>query len=345
MTDQAGGGRGEHPDTRPARQPPGATGLGSTALDPEVEGLYRLLLSRSDATVSQLAADSGHSIDHVRDVLARLVDEGFATMVADSRFRAVGPDAVLGGRIASQLGEVLGEYEALRELLEIHRAGPGAGGNGGSWEAVTGAVAIRSRLRQLKAAAERSLCTFVRPPMVLPVPEDGLHQDLQARGVVHRILFDRAVLDIDPYADYVRHALESGDEVRFAKRLPLKLLIVDDRTVFMEEPGQGRPRAIVTGNRSIAELAATLFEQLWTSGIPATAASTDGVRLRTEKIDEDDAVLLGLLIAGLTDQSIASKLGIGLRTVQRRVRELMDLADVDTRIQLGWHAAKNGWVP
>ncbi|PRY56207.1 hypothetical protein [Glycomyces artemisiae] len=323
-----------HPGTRPARQPPGATGL-----DPESEALYRLLLTRSEATVAQLAADAARSVDHVRDVLAHLVDEGFATMVADSRFRAVGPDAVLGGRIASQLGEVLGEYEALRELLGIHRAGPADAG-GAQWEVVTGATAIRSRIRQLKAAAERTLCTFVRPPMVLPVPEDELHQDLQARGVVHRILFDRAVLDIDPYADYVRHALESGDEVRFAKRLPLKVLIVDDRTVFMEEPGGERPRAIVTGNRSIAGLAATLFEQLWTAGVPATTAAEGGVR-----IDEDDAVLLGLLIAGLTDQSIASKLGIGLRTVQRRVRELMDLADVDTRIQLGWHAAKNGWVP
>jgi sugar-specific transcriptional regulator TrmB len=330
LTDQTS----EHLDTRPARQPPGATGL-----DPDVEGLYRLLLSRSDATVAQLAADSGHPIEHVRTVLARLVDEGFATMVADSRFRAVGPDAVLGGRIASQLGEVLGEYEALRELLEIHRAGPGTG-TSGDWEVVTGAVAIRSRLRQLKAGAEHSLRTFVRPPMVLPVPEDRLHQDLQARGICHKILFDRTILDIDPYAEYLQHALASGDEVRFAKRLPLKLLVVDERTIVMEEPGEGRPRAIVTANRSIAELACTLFEQLWSSGIPATSAASDGVR-----IDEDDAVLLGLLIAGLTDQSIASKLGIGLRTVQRRVRELMDLADVDTRIQLGWHAAKNGWVP
>ncbi|GAA1686604.1 LuxR family transcriptional regulator [Glycomyces endophyticus] len=337
MTDQASGMQadGEHPDTRPARQPPGATGL-----EPDAEGLYRLLLSRSDATVAQLAADSGRSIDRVRDVLAHLVDEGFATMVADSRFRAVGPDAVLGGRIASQLGEVLGEYEALRELLEIHRAGPASAGTAGSWEVVTGAVAIRSRLRQLKAGAEHSLRTFVRPPMVLPVPEDELHQDLQARGVCHKILFDRAVLDIDPYAEYLRHALDSGDEVRFAKRLPLKLLVVDERTIVMEEPGGGRPRAIVTGNRSIAELAGALFDQLWSSGIPATTAEAGGVR-----IAEDDAVLLGLLIAGLTDQSIASKLGIGLRTVQRRVRELMDLADVDTRIQLGWHAAKNGWVP
>ncbi len=274
-------------------------------------------------------------------MLMRLVEDGFATMVADSRFRAVRPDTVLGGRIASQLGEVLGEYETLRELLEIHRAGPGSGrGEQGNWEVVTGAVAIRSRLRQLKAGAVSDLRTFVRPPMVLPVPEAQVHQDLQARGVRHQILFDRTVLDIDPYADYLRHALASGDEVRFAKRLPLKLMVVDGRTTVLEETGGGRPKAIITGNRSIVELAGALFEQLWTTGIPATSAATSA-----ERLDEDDAVLLGLLIAGLTDQSIASKLGIGLRTVQRRVRELMDLADVDTRIQLGWHAAKNGWVP
>jgi len=330
---------GEPSDTRPARQPPGPTGL-----DADGERLYRLLLSRSDASVSRLAADSGQAPARVRTVLMRLVDDGFATMVADSRFRAVGPDTVLGGRIASQLGEVLGEYEALRELLEIHRTGPGSGGDQGSWEVVTGAVAIRSRLRQLKASAERSLRTFVRPPMVLPVPEEELHRDLQERGVCHRMLFDRAVLDIDPYADYLRQALGSGDEVRFAKRLPLKLLVVDGRTAVIEEPGAGRPAAIVTESRPIVELAGALFEQLWLTGIPATNA-TDGARLGAQKLQEDDAVLLALLIAGLTDQSIAAKLGIGLRTVQRRVRELMDLADVDTRIQLGWHAAKHDWVP
>ena len=320
-------------DGSESRQPPGPTGL-----DPEAEGLYRLLLSKADASVSQLAADAGLEPERTRTVLMRLVDDGFATMVADTRFRAVGPDTVLGGRIASQLGDVLGEYEALRELLEIHRTGP-SGGERGSWEVVTGPVAIRSRLRQLKAGAEKGLRTFVRPPMVLPVPEAALHEGLQARGVCHRILFDRTILDMDPYSDYLRHALSSGDEVRFAKRLPLKLLIVDDKTTLMEELG-GRPKAIVTSNRSIVELAGSLFDQLWSAGIPAATAGSSA-----ERLDEDDAVLLGLLIAGLTDQSIASKLGIGLRTVQRRVRDLMDLADVDTRIQLGWHAAKNGWVP
>ncbi|HEX2144717.1 MAG TPA: hypothetical protein VHG10_09435 [Glycomyces sp.] len=120
-------------------------------------------------------------------------------------------------------------------------------------------------------------------------------------------------------------------------------LLVDDLTTVIEEIGSARPKAIITANRSIVELAGALFEQLWTAGVPAAAGGAEG--LYGLEIEEDDAVLLGLLIAGLTDQSIATKLGIGLRTVQRRVRELMDLADVDTRIQLGWHAAKYGWVP
>lgn len=333
MTDRTYG-EDECPD---ARRLIGPTGLGA-----EDERLYRLLLSKADASPAQLATESGREADEVHASLMRLVEAGFAAMCADSRFRAIGPDTVLGGRIAARLGEVVGEYEALRELLEIHRSGTGAGGVGGErghWEIVTGPAAIRSRLRGLKAAAERSIRTFSRPPMVLPVPEAQLHLDLQARGVAHRILFDRAVLDVDPYADYLRHALSSGDEVRFVKRLPLKLVVVDEAVTMIEVPGAGRPRTIITENRSIVALAGALFEQMWLSGVPATSAST------SKRIDQDDAVLLGLLIAGLTDQSIASRLGIGLRTVQRRVRELMDLADVDTRIQLGWHAAKNGWVP
>jgi DNA-binding NarL/FixJ family response regulator len=35
---------------------------------------------------------------------------------------------------------------------------------------------------------------------------------------------------------------------------------------------------------------------------------------------------------------------MSLRTVQRRIRGLMDTAGVDTRIQLGWYAARAGWA-
>jgi DNA-binding NarL/FixJ family response regulator len=54
--------------------------------------------------------------------------------------------------------------------------------------------------------------------------------------------------------------------------------------------------------------------------------------------------LLSLLIAGLTDHAIAAQLGLSTRTVQRRIRVLLEMAGVQTRLQLVWHAAQRGWL-
>lgn len=59
---------------------------------------------------------------------------------------------------------------------------------------------------------------------------------------------------------------------------------------------------------------------------------------------ELDRRILGLLLAGLTDQAVATQLDLSLRTLQRRVRHLLDLAGVESRMQLGWYAARNGWA-
>ncbi|MFE5210772.1 hypothetical protein [Streptomyces sp. NPDC056600] len=51
-----------------------------------------------------------------------------------------------------------------------------------------------------------------------------------------------------------------------------------------------------------------------------------------------DLKILRMLLEGCTDATVAVRLGIGQRTVQRRIRQMMDAAGVNTRIQLGWHA-------
>ncbi|GGU86563.1 hypothetical protein GCM10010260_19610 [Streptomyces filipinensis] len=67
---------------------------------------------------------------------------------------------------------------------------------------------------------------------------------------------------------------------------------------------------------------------------PATSAGPDATGLE----------VLSLLLAGLTDASVAEQLDLGLRTVQRRMRRLMELAGVATRLRLGWHAYERGWM-
>ncbi|MFF0365922.1 helix-turn-helix transcriptional regulator [Micromonospora sp. NPDC005087] len=57
-----------------------------------------------------------------------------------------------------------------------------------------------------------------------------------------------------------------------------------------------------------------------------------------------DRQILSLLMTGLPDKAVASQLGISLRTVQRRLRQLMDATGSATRMQLGWFVARNGWL-
>lgn len=58
-------------------------------------------------------------------------------------------------------------------------------------------------------------------------------------------------------------------------------------------------------------------------------------------LPEDQHELLRHLAGGLSDQAIGRRMGMSRRTVQRRVRSLMDYFGVRTRFQLGMRAAKD----
>jgi DNA-binding NarL/FixJ family response regulator len=58
----------------------------------------------------------------------------------------------------------------------------------------------------------------------------------------------------------------------------------------------------------------------------------------------EDMRLLALLLSGYTDEAIAARLDVGARTVQRRIRDLIELTGVRTRLQLVWFATRRGWL-
>jgi DNA-binding NarL/FixJ family response regulator len=69
------------------------------------------------------------------------------------------------------------------------------------------------------------------------------------------------------------------------------------------------------------------------------------VQLQNSAKFEQDRTILSLMLAGVTDDTVARQLGVSTRTVQRRVSELMTAAGARTRMQLGWHAATHQWLP
>ncbi len=57
-----------------------------------------------------------------------------------------------------------------------------------------------------------------------------------------------------------------------------------------------------------------------------------------------DARVLALLLQGLPESAIAEALCVSRRTVQRAVKALMSRTGAANRVQLGWHAQRNGWI-
>lgn len=79
--------------------------------------------------------------------------------------------------------------------------------------------------------------------------------------------------------------------------------------------------------------------------MPATPATLEScvqhpaIDADAQMVPAEQRELLELLAAGLSDQSIGRRLGLSRRTVQRRVRSLMDLFEAETRFQLGLRSA------
>ena len=314
--------------------------LAALGLSVEEENTYRALLRVPDCDMEGLAEALGAAVADVAVFLDALTGRGLVKRISDRRYAAVAPDSTLIDLLSDRLEQLRCGYKAFGELEQVYRDAQTRNGSTPGWETIRGFDAVRSRIMQLQGQARDQVCKLIRPPLITDDSRRVEHAD---RAVEFRLVYERSMLEDSSVMRTVRAATELGKQVRFASSLPVKLMLVDDRFGLVSDHGQPDPVALVFEHPSLLELARGLFEQVWPTAVPAVGgdgAAHDGDGLS----DPDDRLLLSLLLAGLTDQAIAVRLGVGLRTVQRRVRDLMDAADVDTRIQLGWQASRKGWV-
>ena len=128
-----------------------------------------------------------------------------------------------------------------------------------------------------------------------------------------------------------------GEQIRVLPDLPTRLLVIGDSHVVLPEPlGFADMPLAVVRQRSVVEAMTHWFELLWErAAVPAVgnAAQRDLRRF-----------LLQQLAAGEHDEQIARRLGISLRTVRRRVADLMSELGADSRFQAGVEAARRGWI-
>ncbi|MFE9436700.1 TrmB family transcriptional regulator [Streptomyces sp. NPDC006640] len=321
-------------------------------LEPDDERVYRALLGRPDSTASLLSDVLTLTPAQAANSLSRLVEWGLVIRSVDERFTAAPPAMALGALISQRRDGLRAAEHALVTFAEEHRAATTAGSIDDLIEVVTGADAIRHRYLQVQQAARTQVRTFITAPFVALPPDENTAEPMAlGRGVRFRAVLDRAVLAEPGIIHDAIDSLRNGVRLRVADQLPMKLMLADAELglVPLATTPTGEPGAVLLHRSGLLDAMDTLFETVWRTSHPL-ALSTVGseaesvIACGSEAPTDLDRKIIALLLAGVTDLTVATQLGLSPRTLHRRLRRLMDLAGVQTRMQLGGHAVRYGWA-
>ncbi|MDN4472913.1 helix-turn-helix transcriptional regulator [Demequina zhanjiangensis] len=308
--------------------------------------VYEHLVRRRALAPDALCSELGMRSSVVGQALDALAERGLVARDAagEERVIAAPPDVALGALILKHEDQL---RRAEAEMLLLEQEYRDAGSSEAQFvDLVRGPEAVRHRFNQLQRSAQREVLLFIKGDAVAVERDDNVEEALAIeRGVRYRYLLERSRLEAPGLIEAVRSAISEGLDVRVTTELPTRLLIVDRAVAMVPLAAAGQDQstgALLLHAGGLVNLAIDLFESRWLTASRLTADPTGSVT--ASELAPEEREVLAMLDLGLTDRAIATRAGVSMRTVQRRVRDLMDRADVETRLQLGVVAVRRGWL-
>jgi hypothetical protein len=304
--------------------------LGLTAHE---ESVYQELLGRPPSSLPEIA-ELVPSLSHVDAVIEALVQKGLVKRHGQT-YAAANPDIVLGDQLTAFEERLRRARLHVQSLSDRHRAAP-------QYAAAPPVELVPpSEVIDRYFAVQRSARTQVRALEAPPYATDGAKATEQSdsldRGIGYRIVYGRAAVEAQG-PDLLTRCIAKGEQARVVGEVPLKLLLVDDRNALLPaRPGRllTEGMLVVSGGALLHALSA-LFEAVWLTALPL---NLEPDRSQPRQVPDDNTII-ALLGAGLGDQAIAHHLGVGLRTVERRIQGIMQRFNAVTRFQAGLFAGR-----
>lgn len=321
----------------------------SLGFHPDEESAYRAMLTNPHVSVSELAAHLGWPTGRVATAIDRLARRSLVQLPPESPGRPtlVRPELALAAllldeeaalldhrrRVAASstaVTQVIAAYNAPEDRPDVVR--------------LPGPEAVQDRIDQFAAACEVEIAALEvsdsRSAERL-VAAERLDTTILARGVdVRRVYPDGARCDTAT-VQYADRLTTRGGQVRTARRLPPQVIIFDRYSAIVPvDPAQPNAEAMAIQGTGAVMALLTLFDQVWEQASPLGSAKDDGA----DELNEQENTLLELLCAGNTDEVIARRLGVSVRTGRRLTSGLMNRLGARSRFQAGVLAASRGWV-
>ena len=335
-----------------------AATLESIGLAPTEALAYRTLLRSPTASIEDLAKRLRMSILDVRTALRGLEAKGLIGRIPGSGQRfwlASAPDDAFRPLVRQRRAELRAmrsDVDTLAEEYRNRRPRP----DGERVDVLYGNAA--THVTRLVAGAAVEVCALVTD-RARKLPARG--RAARRPGVRVRAVYSRASLARVDGRREIESAVRAGALIRVVDEPPFALLIVDRSVALVAArtdpgpvaaaadamtPAASGGDALLVHPGGLQESLFAVFDRTWSVAEPVRITDSGPVcgDPAVTVPCPDDLRLLTLLLDGLTDEAIATKLDLGTRTVQRRVRDLIEAAGARTRLQLIWQATRHGWI-
>ena len=320
--------------------------LAVLGLHSDTETLYRALL-RGQSAPGRPVLPPGWSVDRAEATMDELRTVGLVEDEGGSA-RVVDPAVAVRRLLAREEREI---ERRRRRLAEAHEAIEQMESD---YQRARVEVLGNPQIDAVDAAlAPAALVALIRAGHG---PVSTLHQGASERSPADRALFEalaeaassgrvlrgiypRALLDDQLWEAWARRRAALGERQRLSNRPVPAVVIIGGEAVAIGG-GADRPASVVLMSRApqLVQAFTDTFEAWWQNCSPLPGGQDQG-----EGADEQQR-LLSLLAAGCKDETVARLLGLSVRTVRRRVAELMDSSGASTRMQLGVQLARRGLV-
>ncbi|MGW7303388.1 LuxR C-terminal-related transcriptional regulator [Streptomyces sp. NPDC054829] len=322
------------------------------SIDAVVLDVYGYVMSGTVVTSDEVALALGLVPEEADGVLAELLNMGLVRRSENvtGGFVAVNPEAaaatVLGPleqTIREQYAAVERAKQRLSEFVPLYQAQAKERERRADIELIVDLADVRAAIAGFAENCQVEVLTSHpgggRRAEVL---EEAVGRDerMLRRGVRMRTLYQHTAQFSPGTRTYVDRVTRLGAEVRTLDDRIMRFLVFD-RKIAVIAVQDDNNAAVVVRDPDIVHFTVSAFELVW------DRAQTFPTRWDNEELaaiaDELKVRIFRLLSEGLTDQVIAKRMGMSVRTCRRHIAEVMSRLGAESRFQAGYLLGTGGW--
>ena len=235
--------------------------------------VYIIMLQKKNITATELSKSAHINRTQMYDILAKLIRRGMCLEILGNvkKYSAVNPEKVIE-QFRKQVEDTRSSIENLvPKLVKLFKNNIENVDPLDFVKVLRTTTNIYENVMKLVRSATKSVLVFNKPPYAMKPDENEEEICSIQKGVQHICIYEVETENKKEFIKKVKYFEKVGEKIRIVNRLPMKMLIVDDRYVVFtlqhNELSGAQFTAMMIEHSDLAKLLKRTFESYWNEGV------------------------------------------------------------------------------